>query len=250
MKKQWTALSIFGLAFSCGNDVQELPWEPSTVIYHEANGSRTEVFIEEDCAKLSDELCYDVSQDCGEGEAADVYVNESGEVSEVVCFPKVDKNSTNIKVVEGQDDALKIVEDGIFVLEGDADAPAVTGDVSIDQNGVTLWGESPEDAVVDGNVTVDKNNVLIRGITVTGNVTIEFNNAQLTNCVIEGNLELHANNTTVAGCSVQGNVIVTGNNSAFTSVTAEGSFDNSGENTACEQTEAAGESISCPPLSE
>lgn len=233
MKKTFTILFASSLALACGSDDGGFVWEPDTVVFHQPDGSRTEAHIEGECAEFDGDLCFDPSEECGSRGAAEVYVDDEGQVLEVICFPSVDEGNANVVVASGGTAEAEPGNNDILVLEGDADAPAYSGDLDLEPNNVTIWGDDPATSVLDGDLTINGNNTLVSGVTITGDVVIAFNEARFSNCVIEGDLTITGNGAKVAGCLVRGDVVVVGNNSELTLLEVEGSFEDGGMNTEC-----------------
>ena len=234
MKKwTWPLLATFSMA--CGSDGENLAWEPETIVFHDPDGMRTEVVVDGDCAEYNSDVCFNPSEDCEGGDAAEVYVDESGEVLEVICFPAAEEGNADVIVAEGGQTEVALGNNDVLVLGTSDDEPAFVGDLELDSNNVTIWGDDPATSVLDGNLSITKNNALISGITITGDVIVTFNDARFSNCVIKGNLVLQGNNAKVAGCVVEGDVVVEGNNSAFTLTDIKGEFSDGGMNTTCEE---------------
>jgi hypothetical protein len=193
-----------------------------------------------------DERAIDTSE-CGGKGAADVYVDANGKVLDTICYPPAGGDGV-VTTVSGNTDTAPVIGNGdVVVLDGQ---PALSGDLTLDGNNVTLWGDDPATSVLDGNLDVTKNNVLVSGVTITGNVLVTFNDAQFSNCVIEGNLTLEGNNAKVAGCVVKGNIEVRGNNNALTANSVRGNIEDAGQNTVCEdnyrgESLATGEALTC-----
>ncbi len=236
MKKwTWPLLATFSLA--CGSDQENLAWEPETIIFHDPDGMRTEVVVDGDCAEYNSDVCFYPTDSCDGSDAAEVYVDESGEVLEVICFPAPTEGNADVIVAEGGQTDVALGNNDVLVLGTSDDEPAFVGDLELDSNNVTIWGDDPATSVLDGDLSITKNNALISGITVTGDVVVTFNDARFSNCVIQGDLVLQGNNAKIAGCIVEGDVVVEGNNTAFTLTEIQGEFSDKGMNTSCEESD-------------
>lgn len=233
--KKITFITILAgsLGLSCGADDGSFVWEPDAVIFHQPDGTRTESHIEGECAEFRGEVCFDPTEECGSRGAADVFVDDEGQVLEVICFPRVEEGNANVVVASDGSAEAEPGNNDILVLEGGAEAPAYSGDLDLDSNNVTVWGEDPATSVLEGDLNINGNNSLISGVTITGDVLVSFNDARFSNCVIEGDLTIEGNNAKVAGCRIQGDVVVLGNNTELTLIEVEGSFEDGGKNTAC-----------------
>lgn len=231
MRRTTLALLPLLLAACGGSDsASDTPWEAETVTYRAPDGTETEVAIGDGCGDLGDKACSDIQDECGDRGAADVFVDEDGEVLEVICFPAAGETDAVI-VLSGEGAPPTVDNKDVIVLEGDEDTPAVVGDLELDSNNVTLYGDDPATSILDGNLDISKNNALVSGVTITGDVHITFNNAVLSNCVIEGNLTLEGNNAKIAGCRIEEDVNIIGNNNELTSSEILGEFTDDGQNT-------------------
>lgn len=225
-----TALLGTLFATACGGQT-ETPWEPDTARVVSPDGTEEAVPWSDDCVEVESGECIPVAEYCGEGNTADVYLDEEGNVVETVCYPTGEETPVVDLVTDGE---IPQNENGaILVVSGDADSPAYEGDLSLDSNRLTLYGDDPASAVIDGNVTVDGNNALISGVTVTGNLRVVLNDAQISGCVVEGNLIIEGNNTVVVGCHVNGNIEVAGQNTRLSLNSVDGNIENSGNGTEC-----------------
>ncbi|HSC89636.1 MAG TPA: hypothetical protein VLC09_20275 [Polyangiaceae bacterium] len=239
------------LLTACGGKTQ-VPWDSDSATVRGADGEVDEVpWGDGDCLELEGGACVDPDDECGGKAAADVYVNEAGEVVEVVCYPPNAGEKDVIDVSGLTDEETPAIDNNaVVVFDGDATAPAFEGNLEVETNNVVLYGDDPATAVIDGDVTLNGNNALVTGVTVTGNVQVYFNNAQFSNCVIEGNLVLEGNNAVVAGCHVLGNIVVKGQNNRLTLNRVDGNIENEGGNTECVdnysgETLATGELLAC-----
>jgi len=211
--------ALFVLGVGCGNDGNSrgLPYTPG----------QTTLIGGDECAKLDDE-CVDAQQQCGKDGAADVLLDDSGRLVDVICYP------TTGVAVENYDGPVEDVGNNVvLVLDGADDGVDVDGDVTIDGNNVTLYGEGPDVSVIGGNLDIAKNNAVVRGVRVQGDVTIEKNNPSLVDCVIEGDLLIHGNNVSIALCEVWGKLTIEGNNAVLVSNVFAQLPEVKGNNTVC-----------------
>src|SRR4051794_40809524 len=172
---------------------------------------RADTFDGDECFDL-DGACVRPQRDCGDRGVADVLIDDSGAVVDVICYPT---SGVAIENVDGEID--HVGNNVVLVLDADDDGVDVRGDVRLDGNNVTLYGYGPDVSVIGGNLDITKNNAVVRGIRVRGDVTIEKNNPSLVDCVIEGDLTIHGNNVSVALCDVWGRLVVEGNNTVLVS---------------------------------
>lgn len=238
----------------CGAETTEAPTSTpyrageATVIGQEPGGETVEIG---ECAN-----CGEVERECGNGAAADVILDASGNVVDVLCY----RRDVEIDIVSP--DTTGSVEAGnntVLVLDGEDDGVDVDGDVVISGNNAVVWGDGPDTSVISGTVDIEKNNAIVRGVRIQEDVTIEKNNTSLAFCVIEGDLVITGNNTTVAECTVFGQVRITGLNTVLVendfaatdevagyNLVCNGNrhFDDENENLLVEETELGGE-VSC-----
>lgn len=226
----FTALLGTVFALGCGGET-ETPWEPDTARVINSDGTTEELGWSDDCVEIESGECIPVAEYCGDGNAADVYLDADGNVIETVCYPTGEETPVVDLVTDGE---IPQNENGaILVVSGDADSPAYEGDLSLDSNKLTLYGEDPATAVIDGNLKVDGNNALISGVTITGNLVVAKNDATISGCVVEGNLVIDGNNTVVVGCHVKGNIEVHGQNTSLSLNSVDGNIEDGGSGTEC-----------------
>lgn len=165
----------------------------------------------EECVELDADVCVSPQEECGEDGTADVLVDNDGTVLYVACYPPED--SVSVEDFEGPVEELP--NNAVLVLDGEDDGVDVMGDVTIDGNNITVYGEGPDVSVIDGNLDIAKNNSIVRGVRILEDVTISKNNGTLIDCVIEGNLTITGENVNVALCEVWGETHVLANNAVF-----------------------------------
>jgi hypothetical protein len=158
------------------------------------------------------EDCEAAVRECGKDAYADVVLDQSQSVLDVLCYPG------NVSVQEIGPAAVESASAGnhsVLVLDDIDDGADVTGDVTLSGNGAVVYGHGTNVSVIGGNLALDKNNAIVRGVRIGGDVTVTKNNAQLAFCEIGGDLTIHGNNATVAECVVHGRVVIDGNNAVF-----------------------------------
>jgi hypothetical protein len=238
MERVWTVTAIcFGLLGACGADTKPrgLPYsaDKTTVIgdFDNPDGSapyRLVATPDGDACIDLDGVCAKPQSECGDDGAADVLIGDDGQVVDVICYPT---GGVAIEEVEG--DLEKVGNDVVLVLDGKDDGVDVRGDVTIDGNNVTLFGEGPDVSVIGGDLHIDKNNALVRGVSVQGDVTIDKNNPSIVECVIEGDLTIHGNNVSIAMCEVWGKLTIEGNNTVLVGNHFASPPSITGKNTVC-----------------
>jgi|GEM_PF-1528679 len=175
--------------------------------------------------------CVKPQDTCKDGERADVIVDSSGKVVEVVCYPG---ESAPTQVDEKGNVELGKGNKAVVAIDGADDGVDVAGDVTSSGNNVTVYGQGPEVSVIGGDVTAEGNNFSMRGVTVKKDVVVRGNNATLVLCAIEGDVTIEGNNAVIAECTIKGKVTIKGNNSVLVSNRVLGGIAVTGENTVCD----------------
>jgi hypothetical protein len=157
--------------------------------------------------------CDDAVRECDAQDAADVVVDASGKVVDVICY------EPDVRVVdapaEGPATAAALGNNTLLVIDGANDGVDVVGDVTLAGNNDAIYGQGAGVSVIGGTVDVQKNNARIRGVRISQDVVIDKNNTKMLFCVIDGNLTISGNNTTIADCDVFGTTTVTGQNTVL-----------------------------------
>jgi hypothetical protein len=212
--RAWVAVCM--LVGACGDDDERsgLPYSPdeTTLIGSRKGLVELQTFTTPDgdaCINL-DDVCVKPQSECGDDGAVDVLVDDQGSVVDVICYPTA---GVEVRDVEG--DLEQVGNDSVLVLDGEDDGVDIAGDVTIDGNNVTLYGQGPETSVIGGDLAIDKNNALVRGVRVEGDVTIDKNNPSIVDCVIAGDLTIRGNNVSVALCDVWGKLTIEGNDAVL-----------------------------------
>lgn len=232
---QWAALCL-ALAGCGGGDSSTEPddahpYQPgnTTVIGQGDTPQEFDTTAGAGCLKDASDQCVDLSKRCGPDDKVDVVVDKKGVVVSVVCYPTGGPvSSSSSKPPSGR----TFANNEVVVLDDADDGDDLVGDVDIDSNNVTVWGDSPATAVVGGNLTISKNNGIVRGVRIKGNVTINGNNGAVLLSVIEGDVTITGNNNVLASCDVYGKVIYKGKNGGVVSNRVASGIDVDG-GTAC-----------------
>ncbi len=255
------ALVAFGALLAshlvaCGEEREQgfVPYQLGQALVIGPEKGGTEAALEEACEAEAGEApssgaCQTAVEECGREAFAEVVLDESRELLDVVCYPG------NARVKEIGTEAVVSAEAGnhtVLVLDDVDDGADVTGDVTLTGNGAVVWGSGADVSVIGGDLNVDKNNAVLRGVRIQGDVTISKNNATLAFCEIDGNLTILGNNATVAECVVHGEVSIEGNNAVFVRNELGSETSLSGKNLSCnanvvlEQPAAESESDASP----
>jgi hypothetical protein len=182
--------------------------------------------VDESC---DTEACRAVRERCGEDAYADVVVDGSGQVLDVICFRG---NATIQEVGEDTVTSASAGNNVVLVLDGVDDGVDVSGSVVLTGNNAVLYGRGPDVSSV-GALSIEKNNAIVRGVSILGDVSIDKNNAQLSFCEIHGDLTIRGNNTTLAECTVHGQVLIDGVNTVLVNNRFATERELSGKNLSC-----------------
>jgi hypothetical protein len=239
MRKFEVMLVLSGLIglVACGSDAPRsaLPYAPnSTAViggdYDNPDGRAQRVLETPDgdeCIDL-DGACVRPQEQCGNSGTADVLLDDAGNVVDVICYPT---SGVAIETLEGKVD--HVGNNVVLVFDDEDDGADVAGDVTIDGNNVTLYGNGPDTSVIGGDLNIDKNNAVVRGIRIRGDVTITKNNPSIVDCVIEGDLTIRGNNVSIALCDVWGKLVIEGNNTVLVDNQFATAPEVKGNNTVC-----------------
>lgn len=196
----------------------------------------------DDCVEVGED-CIDIDEETGrycdlEGAQADIIVVD-GEVVDVICYPPSDEGTPVEEVaVEGDAGAeIPQPESGeVLVFDESTDGTIIEGDLTIEAERTTLFGNGVDETTLGGDVHVTSNNSRIRGLTIQGNVDYgeNANNSALSFCRIHGNLQVESNDFTAVECEVFGNVDVNGNNATLMNVGVGGEWQVDGSNPVCD----------------
>jgi hypothetical protein len=268
-------IALTTILCACGEDDQLVstnPYNPfgdgaTTVIGGDpevpvASGQVTE----EGCLQVSAETCVDVEREgkyCSTDQGPVDVVVVDGVVVEVVCYEDTDGASGPSIIVDGDSDGdIDVPQNdngAVITFDPSTDGKPIAGNVTLDGNNVTLYGNGPDKSIIDGNLTIIGNNARVRGVRVTGNVHINLNTAAVIFCVVEGNVHITSNNSMLAETDVFGNVQVDGNNCILVNNEVAGEWKIAGSGSVCDgnmkftddngdelaQPEERGEALSC-----
>jgi hypothetical protein len=237
----WLCGLLMGSA-ACGSSEprNDLPYEPNSTSviggdYDNPDGLALRVRETPDgdeCIDL-DGACIKPQKECGDRGAADVLLDDKGNVVDVICYP-----TDGVEIENTEGDIKKVGNNVVLVLDDEDDGIDVAGDVTIDGNNVTLFGHGPDTSVIGGDLHIDKNNSVVRGVRVEGDVTIDKNNPSIVDCVIEGDMTIRGNNVSVALCDIWGKLVIEGNNAVLVNNHFASPPEVHGNNTVCASNQA------------
>lgn len=195
----------------------------------------------EGCLQVTADKCVGVEREgpyckTDTGPVDAVLVN--GSVAQVVCYSG-DAQKGPVTVVDtdgdGDLDVPQNENGAVITFDPSTDGQAFVGNITLDANNVTLYGNGPDKSIIEGNLIITGNNARVRGIRVKGNVEINLNTAALLLSVVEGDLIVSSNNSLIAETAVFGSFTVSGNNTILVGDGAGGTWSIGGSGHMCER---------------
>ena len=188
--------------------------------------------------RAGDDACVDVAGGCvdlaaGRGRycddregVADVAVVD-GEVVAAVCYPSAEEGvpvETVVVDTEGGAELPQNANGRVLVFDPEHDGEVLEGDLVLNGERATLYGNGTENTILGGDLVVASNNARVRGLTVQGDLRVGGNNVGLSHCRIQGNLVVDGNGVVAIGCEVLGEVQVSKNGATFAFVQVAGGW--------------------------
>lgn len=188
----------------------------------------------EPCVQVDERTCVAVDEVTGrycEGEEgqADIILDEDGEVLTVICYPPANTGTPLEEVGVSEDGTVAVPQNAggaVIVFDPDTNQTPIQGDVRLDAERVTLFGNGAGETILEGDLNLASNNARARGFTVTGDLIIEknSNNNAITFCEVLGSLSAQSNGLRVVDCVVFGDVTVSGNGATLVNVGVQGAW--------------------------
>ena len=183
-----------------------------------------------DCVRVSETLCVPVETDGSwcerQGGPVDVVVVD-GVAVEVVCYPPADDDARPTVVVDGSTQGdIEVTQNAnntTVVFDESLNGVPFVGDVSVDGNNVAIYGNGPDNTIIDGDVVITGNNVRLRGVAVTGNLTVSLNKASVVLSRIHGDVLIAKNGTVFVENDVYGSFTSTSNGNLYVGNDVQGS---------------------------
>lgn len=252
--KRYAPLGLALMLAACGPDepassgwtISEAPGdetdygEGDVVVLPGATGEENGSYVitgdgEDACVQIDDQTCVALDdakdQYCDDEDAqADIILDEAGEVVEVVCYPPESSGVPVEEVAVNEDGVVQVPQDanGAVITFAEAtDGEPIEGDVRLDAERTTIFGNGVEETIIDGDLTLASNNSRVRGVAITGDVMVagNSNNAAITFCKISGSLEVTSNGFSLVNTIVFGDVTVSGNEARLVNVGVQGEWD-------------------------
>lgn len=198
-----------------------------------------------DCVQVSENLCVPVETDgtwCErEGGPVDVVVVD-GVAVQVVCYPPSDDPARPTVTVDGASagdiEVAQNANDTTVIFDAALDGVPFVGNVSVDGNNVSIYGNGPDKTIIEGDVVITGNNVRLRGVTITGNLTITLNSAAVVLSRIHGDVLITKNETVFVENDVYGSFTSTSNGNVYVGNDVQGAWDISGNGSSCDENSA------------
>lgn len=191
------------------------------------------------CLQLTEETCVPVERSgryCNTDSGPVDVVVVNGEVQAVVCYRDSGTAQTTVVVTDtdGNVDLPQTANGAVLTFDPATNGVPIEGNVTVDGNNVTVYGNGPENTIIEGNLVITGNNARIRGVRVKGNVEISLNTAAILFSIIEGNLVMNFNNSLAAENQVYGNLEVKKNNTSLVRNGVAGNLAIEGSGTICD----------------
>ena len=173
------------------------------------------------CASVTDSLCVAASRTgpyCSGASTGPVdVVAVDGKAVATVCYPSPDASKRPVVVSDSATtlSVAKTANGSAITFTTASDGKPIVGDVHLDANDVSLYGNGPDKTIIDGDLIVAGNNAHIRGVRVKGNLVLNTNNDAVVLVVVVGNIEGEKNNLLIASSTIKGNVHLSGNDIGF-----------------------------------
>ncbi len=183
------------------------------------------------CIELEGGMCITPQEECGEDARVDVFLDDDGEVIEIVCYP----TQGEATLVETEDGTVSVGDNGAVVILDEED---LGGDLVVEGNRGVIYGDSPEETVIAGNVNLKGNESTVRGVRIQGDAVFEGNNARLLYCVIEGDVIFKGNDNLITNCTVFGEIRGDGNEDEIVANNVQGAITIGGQPARCDDNRA------------
>jgi len=168
-----------------------------------------------------------------------IYVD--GELVETICYPPADDpNRPTVNVdgtMPGDIDVAQNANKTTVTFDPATNGMPIEGDLSVDGNNVAIYGNGPDNTIIDGNVTLDGNTLRLRGVTITGDLILSKNRAAVVLCRILGNVVLDTmstNGSVFAENDIWGDFTSTSNGNLFVANDVLGDWKHSGNGNVCD----------------
>lgn len=192
-----------------------------------------------DCVLVSETICVPVDASTStwcerEGGPVDVVIVD-GEVVEVICYPPADGDRVeHVDSTTGDIDLVQSANRTAVVFNDETNGTPLVGDISVDGNNVSIYGNGVDNTIIEGDVVITGNNVRLRGLTITGDLTIGLNSAAVVLCRVLGNVYVGMNNSLLIENDVFGDFTCSSNNNVLSGTDVQGAWTVSGTTNTCD----------------
>ena len=209
------------------------PGDDQFIVSGTSNGEDDCVTVEDACVSIDEAKGRYCDED---GAQADIILDEDGEVIEVICYPPPESGAPLEEVAVGEDGTTQVPQNtsgAVIVFDEETDGEPIEGDIALDAERVSFFGNGVDKTIIDGNLAIASNNARARGLTVTGDLSVakNSNNNAITFCKILGSATVEGNSMSLVNCQVFGDVNVNGNDATLVNVGVQGEWNvNAGSN--------------------
>lgn len=168
-----------------------------------------------------------------------IYVD--GVLIDTICYPPAEDPARPVEVVTRSTGDLEIAQNAnntTVVFGDETHGVPLVGDLVVDGNNVAIYGNGPDDTIIDGSVTLDGNNARLRGVTITGDLILSKNNVAVVLSRILGNVMLSGratNNSVFAENEIFGSFTSDSNNHIIVGNAVLGELSHTGNNNTCDR---------------
>jgi hypothetical protein len=167
-----------------------------------------------------------------------IYVD--GELVQTICYPPAEDPERPTETIEGSGDVdvAQTANRTTVVFDAATDGVPIEGNVTVDGNNVSIYGNGPDNTILDGNVTLDGNQTRLRGVTITGDLVLRKNNVAIVLCRILGNVRLETmstNGSILAENEIWGNFTSNSNGNLLVGNLVSGNWEHSGRDNTCDR---------------
>jgi hypothetical protein len=220
-------LSIVFIACSSSDDESVSPYPVGQAMVFGPDGGGVSMSVDAGCESP---VCQSVIERCGSDAFADVVLDRSGDVADVMCY------SGGLAVSELERSPLEglgISADTVYVFDSLDDGGDVIGPVTVTEPNVILYGGGAALSQIWGVLRVDAPGTLVRGISIRDDVTIDRNDVKLSLVEIGGELTINGNGVTISESIVHGAIHLVGSNTVLVRNLLSGAAELSGQNLVC-----------------
>jgi hypothetical protein len=172
-------------------------------------------------AACGDDFEVDSSSWCGRGGGpVDVVVLGSKAFADVCYNPLV----ANIIVTDSAAPFPQTGTDATVTFDSATNGQPIVGDVTVDGDFVTIFGNGADSTIIDGNFIVTGGNARIRGITVRGTLTFRQSNGAIVSSRVGGDVVITNDSTLVSQDDIFGSITASSKRNLFVDDRVQGAW--------------------------